>query len=273
MVNKNIFSKENRQFLFAIAIGTLVGLVIIAICIHLNLTILGINIHIFIAPVIAGFVETFISRKLTNKSSGAISAIILFIITNFLGWFFPTNPITWNIFTLGGLLLMLQAAIPLTINYILIAVLLGITYIFGIIGGYIAVLLNKNNTETPLSIGDINNTKSPDILVLNNPPEIPIIEYHDLVYAEQVIRFDNKPSELVKYASTNLNEKRKLQHQDYIKAKNYIINEIKKEALSINANAIIDIEIEYTNYNQQFPPDMLIAAYGTAVTIDEKYLN
>ncbi|WP_069592759.1 heavy metal-binding domain-containing protein [Methanosphaera sp. WGK6] len=273
MINKNMLSKENGQFLFAITTGTLVGLITIVICIHLNLTIIGINIHIFIAPIIAGFIETFISRKLTNKSSGAISAIILFIITNFIGWFFPAQPITWNIFTLGGLLFMLQAAIPLTINYILIAILLGITYLFGIIGGYIAVLLNKNNAPQLLCISEIDSVNSSDILVLNNSPEIPIKEYHNLVYAEQVIRFDNKPSELVKYAGSKLNEKRRLQHNDYIKAKNYIINEIKKEALSINANAIIDIEIEYTNFNQQLPPDMLIAAYGTAVTIDKKYLN
>ncbi|WP_363315934.1 heavy metal-binding domain-containing protein [uncultured Methanosphaera sp.] len=45
-----------------------------------------------------------------------------------------------------------------------------------------------------------------------------------------------------------------------------------KKAQKNNANAIIDIEIEYTNYNTRIPPDMLISAYGTAVIIDDKYL-
>jgi uncharacterized protein YbjQ (UPF0145 family) len=47
---------------------------------------------------------------------------------------------------------------------------------------------------------------------------------------------------------------------------------LKKNAEEIGANAIIDIEIEYTNYNQQFPPDVLVAIYGTAVTLEDKYL-
>jgi uncharacterized protein YbjQ (UPF0145 family) len=71
---------------------------------------------------------------------------------------------------------------------------------------------------------------------------------------------------------SDVSKRNMLRQNDYTIAKEYILNDLKKNAEEIGANAIIDIEIEYTSYNQQFPPDVLVAIYGTAVTLDDKYL-
>ena len=89
----------------------------------------------------------------------------------------------------------------------------------------------------------------------------------------EIFEFEEKThNERLEYLGSNLSKKKSIQHRDYLIARDYILLILEKEAVKLNANAIIDIEIEYTNYNQQLPPDMLMAAYGTAVTIDEKYL-
>lgn len=271
MVHK-IFSKKNQGFAIAIIIGTIVGIISMKLCIYLNLAIFGFNIYLIISPMIAGFVETYISKKLTHETSGAISAIILFIITNAFGWILSSDPIEWNLFTLGGLVLMFQAAFPLTINYIILAIGFAVVYLFGRMGVIFETILIKHDKTVPVS--ELSEKRLNDLLILTNEPDIPILEYHGLVFAENVIEFEQKnASERVEYLGSHQDKKSVLKHKDYVMAKKYILNQLELNAKKLGANAIIDIEIEYTNYNQQIPPDMLIAAYGTAVTIENKYMN
>lgn len=271
MVNE-LRSKKNWGFFIAIVLGTFVGLISMELCIYFNLAIFGFNVYLIISPMIAGFVETYISKKLTRQTSGAISAIILFLVTNALGWIFPATPIKWNIFTLGGLALMFQAAFPLTINYILIGLGFLFVFIFGKLGAIFETILVKHEKTVPVS--ELPAKRLGDLLVLTNAPDIPILKYHGLVFAENVIEFEQKnTSERVEYLGSHLDKKHMLKHQDYVMAKKFILNQLELNAKQLGANAIIDIEIEYTNYNQQLPPDMLIAAYGTAVTIDNIYIN
>ena len=272
MFENFLMDKTKRDTVFSIFMGTLVGLISVYICVYFHLTIIGINICVFISPLISGFVETFFSRRLSNRTTGAISAIILFIITNIIGWFFPVNPIKFNIFTFGGFLVMLQAAFPLTINYLIIGLFFSITYIFGLLGGKVASLFTHNETIALTTTEIQPSDDEEDILILTNKPNIHIKEYHGLIFVEEVIEFDQKEhKEIIEYMGSNLEKKILLKQHDYAIAQDYILNSLKQEAKSLKANAIIDIEIEYTNYNQQIPPDVLIAAYGTAVTIDEKY--
>ncbi|RAP44313.1 MAG: hypothetical protein BZ134_03790 [Methanosphaera sp. SHI1033] len=264
-------TRKDKYTLFSIIMGTLAGLISLYLCLLFNITIFGVNIHVFISPVIAGFVETYVSKRLTKESSGAISAVVLFVITNIIGWLFPAQPITWNIFTIGGLLLMLQAAIPLTINYIILGILLALSYILGLIGGYIADHFNQTYNKI-IELPNTTDISYLNILVLNSAPDIPIKEYKGLIVVELVIPFRRKPRHIVEYFRTPLEDKKTIKHEYYLKAKEQIIQELQKKAQKNNANAIIDIEIEYTNYNTRIPPDMLISAYGTAVIIDDKYL-
>ena len=270
----SVYDKINNKklsFLIAIILGTIAGLISVQICIKLNLAIFGFNIYIIISPIIAGFVETFVSKNFTGETSGAISAIILFIITHALGWVFTSNAITWNLFTIAGFILMLQAAFPLTINYMVLALLLLFIYLLGRVGSSLETIFVKRSKITP--IADVQEYVSSDVLVLTNEPEIPIKEYHGLIFSEKVIEFeDKKPEEVVEFIGSDVSKKNMLKQQDYAIAKEYMLNDLKKNAEEIGANAIIDIEIEYTNYNQQFPPDVLIAIYGTAVTLDNAYL-
>ena len=175
----------------SILAGLIVGIVITALCIHYKLFIFGVNIDVFIAPLVAGFVETFVSNLTRKKSSGAISAIILFFITNGIGWLFPTTPLKLNIFTIGGFLIMLQAAFPLMMNYIIIAVLFLLTYVFGLVGSFISFKLNKNEVS-PLTVSEIEDTEKLGIYIFNSKPNVPIKEYHGLIFAEDIVDFDEK---------------------------------------------------------------------------------
>lgn len=269
---QKIFNNKNVAFLFAIIMGTLVGLASVQLCIFFDLSIYGFNIFIIVSPIIAGFVETFISKILTKQTSGAISSIILFIVTNMIGWLFPANPITWNIFTLSGFVLMLQAAFPLTINYLLITIVFLFVYLLGRLGSALETIFIKHRKTTPIK--DMEEFESLDILILTNQPDIHIMEYKGLIFSEKVIEFEEKKAdEIIEYMGSDLDKRNTLRHYDYTIAKEYMLNDLKKVALKRGANAIIDIEIEYTNFNQHFPPDVLISIYGTAVKLEEKYIN
>ena len=152
-----------------------------------------------------------------------------------------------------------------------LALLLLFIYLLGRVGSSLETIFVKRSKITP--IADVQEYVSSDVLVLTNEPEIPIKEYHGLIFSEKVIEFeDKKPEEVVEFIGSDVSKKNMLKQQDYAIAKEYMLNDLKKNAEEIGANAIIDIEIEYTNYNQQFPPDVLIAIYGTAVTLDNAYL-
>ncbi len=264
---------KNDKFLLIISIlsGLIVGLLVTFLCIKYKLTVMGVNINIFIAPVIAGFVETLVSGYTREKSSNAVSAIIIFLLTNGIGWLFPAKPLTFNIFTVGGFFLMLQAAFPLFINYVLIGLFLLITYAIGSIGGVIGSRIHKKQFSSSF---DEYEFEELNVEIFNSKPDIPIKEYHGLVFAEDVLEFEDKNrADKLQYMSSSLKNRESIKLTDYSRAREYILHNLKKEALKMNANAVIDIELDYTNYNQQMPPDIIIAAYGTAVTIDEKYLN
>ncbi|MBE6486736.1 MAG: YbjQ family protein [Methanosphaera stadtmanae] len=267
--------KVNKdRILLAISImsGLLIGMLITWFCIKHKLLIYGVNINIFIAPIVAGFVETIVSNYTRNNSSGAISAIILFFVTNGIGWLFPSNPLTFNIFTVGGFLLMLQAAFPLIINYLLIGLYFLITYLFGLLGSFIVFKIFKNE-ESHVHVTDLEDVDDFKVMMFNSKPNYPINEYHGLVFSEDVIDFDEKNHlERLEYIGATIENKSLLKHQDYAIARRYILHNLEKEALKLNANAIVELQFEYTNYNQQIPPDVVVAAYGTAVTIDEKFL-
>ena len=99
MFREKLSDYYDRDVIFSIIMGIIVGLLVVYICIIFNLAIWGFNIYLIFAPLIAGFVETYLSQKLTNTTSGAISSIVLFIVTNLIGWLFPAQAITWNVFT------------------------------------------------------------------------------------------------------------------------------------------------------------------------------
>lgn len=101
------------------------GLASAAVSVKLELIIFGFNIMYIVSPLLAGFMESYVAGRKYGASTGALSAILVFFAVNIYGWLFPAEPIQWNVFTVGGLLMAFQAAFPTTVNFILAA---AITY-------------------------------------------------------------------------------------------------------------------------------------------------
>ena len=125
--------KEKRWGYIAVISGVLVGFTSAYFCILWHLVIFGFNIMYIISPLIAGIVETLIARQKYGKSTGAISALLTFIMINIYGWFLPASvidptkePATLSLITIIAIVLTLQAAFPTLINYILMVTLVGL---------------------------------------------------------------------------------------------------------------------------------------------------
>ncbi|MDO5851295.1 MAG: heavy metal-binding domain-containing protein [Methanobacteriaceae archaeon] len=265
--NIKLYIKDNSDAINSILIGTAVGILSLYICMRFNLEIFGFNLFIIISPLIAGFTETFVALRLCKRSTGAISAIILFILTNIIGWFFPETPIQWNLLTFGGLGLMIQAAFPIAINYLIYGIILGLTYILGLFGKCLGDNIFKiTNNEI------IYEKKHPyqdfQILMFTNCPDIPIKEYKSFVVDEIILNFDDKNSkEKLDYLGSKFNERKTVQELDYMIIESYVLESIEEKAINCGANAIIDIQLEYIPLNDRLNPDVMVAASGTAVVL------
>ena len=121
---------EKRWAIIAIFMGILVGFISAFLCIYYHLIIFGFNIMYIISPLMAGFVETIIARRKYGKSTGAISAILTFILINLWGWFFlgivTNDPVAFNLITIIAIVLTIQAAFPILMNYVLFVIGLSI---------------------------------------------------------------------------------------------------------------------------------------------------
>ena len=124
--------KKVRQAILCITIGTVVGLVVYQIFLYLKLAVFGWNLGLAVAPVVAGYVETYLANKLVGEGVGAISAFILFAYTTFYSFILKNTTLGINLITIGSLAVILQAAFPTAVNYILFTVGLGsVLYIIG----------------------------------------------------------------------------------------------------------------------------------------------
>ena len=111
----------------AIFSGILVVFLSAYLCIIWHLVIFGFNIMYIISPLMAGVVETVIARRKYGKSTGAISALFTFLLINIYGWFLPgtfidptKEPASLSFITIIAIILTLQAAFPILMNYILL---------------------------------------------------------------------------------------------------------------------------------------------------------
>jgi len=128
VVNNSLI--EKRWAIIAIFMGIIVGFFSAFLCVSYNLVIFGFNIMYIISPLMAGFVETIIARRKYGKSTGAISAILTFILINLWGWFFlgivTNDPVAFNLITIIAIVLTIQAAFPILMNYVLFVIGLSI---------------------------------------------------------------------------------------------------------------------------------------------------
>lgn len=124
--NKEIDLKRMGKTLLCIAVGTAVGLIVYGIFLYFKIAIFGWNLGLIFAPVAAGYAETILANRILGQNIGAISAFVLFIYTTFYSFILKNPTLGLNIITAGSILVILQAAFPTLINYILLVVIGGI---------------------------------------------------------------------------------------------------------------------------------------------------
>lgn len=127
---KEIDKKRMGQTLLCIGVGTAAGLIVYEIFLFFKIAIFGWNLGLIFAPVIAGYVETVLANRILGHNIGAISAFILFVDTTFYSFILKNPTLGWNFITAGSILVILQAAFPTLVNYILLVVIGGILSAF-----------------------------------------------------------------------------------------------------------------------------------------------
>lgn len=136
---------------FCIAAGTGIGLLVYGFFLHFNIAILGWNLGLIFAPLVAGYVETILADRIIGNNLGAISAFLLFIDTTFYSFILKNPTLGMNLITAGSIVVILQAAFPTFINYILLIVLGAIasnfSWVFKKITGSIERFLRKNTKK------------------------------------------------------------------------------------------------------------------------------
>lgn len=122
-----------REALFCIGLGTAVGLAVYGIFLYFHIAVFGWNLGLAVAPVAAGYTETVVANRIIGQDIGAISAFILFIYTTYYSFILKNPTLGVNAITFISIAVILQAAFPTLVNYIIIVFGLGIvSYFLGI---------------------------------------------------------------------------------------------------------------------------------------------
>ncbi|WP_405324932.1 hypothetical protein [Methanobrevibacter sp.] len=129
-ISKRLKDEEERKVflkeLGCIDIGIIVGIVTYVICLYTHFDIYGWNFGLVLSPLFAGYAESLAAKRYLEESTGAISAFILFLITVIYGFIIANPTLGFNVITAGSIVIILQAAFPIAVNYFLIATILAI---------------------------------------------------------------------------------------------------------------------------------------------------
>lgn len=129
-MNKKIDKIQIGKAILCIGVGTAAGLLVYGIFLFFHIDIYGWNLGLIFAPLAAGYVETILANRFIGENIGAISAFILFIDTTFYSFILKNPTLGWNWITAGSIIVILQAAFPTLINYILLVVIGGVLSTF-----------------------------------------------------------------------------------------------------------------------------------------------
>jgi uncharacterized protein YbjQ (UPF0145 family) len=272
--------KEKRWGYIAVISGFLVGFASAYFCILWHLVIFGFNIMYIISPLIAGVVETIIARQKYGRSTGAISALLTFILINIYGWFLPASfidptkePASLSLITIIAIVLTLQAAFPTLINYILMVTMVG--FIKKIIGFllYVPRKLMGRAIEPGESMEIETATPGVDEQFLDELP-IPLLsippadttevkKYIGMVNGEAVATEREAKGTVDKL--TSIIEPIQLGDYDMAKARETAISRMLDEAKELGADSVIEVLLEYVSMGGLQGSSLIITATGTAV--------
>lgn len=261
-----------RWAIIAVLLGILVGFFSAILCIIWHLVIFGFNIMYIVSPLLAGLVETFVARKKYGRSTGAISALLTFILINLYGWFLPgyfldptKEPATLSFITIIAIVLTLQAAFPILINYILLVVVVGIFV-------KLVSLPSKIMGKTEEMTGNRELVKS-DFISVDNLA-VPMVSQSDtdgrnikshigLVTGEAVAQeklVEGRFSKLTKLI-------RPVELDDiYLSdARELAVSRMMDEAKSLGANGVSDVSIDFVSMGGFQGSATIVTATGTAI--------
>ena len=280
VVSATKYLKEKRWGYAAVITGFLVGFLSAYLCIIWHLVIFGFNIMYIISPLLAGVVETVIAREKYGKSTGAISALLTFLLINIYGWFLPGSfidptkePASLSFITIIAIGLTLQAAFPTLINYILLVTSVGVikkiiaflVYLPKKIIGRGTVLESDRKIEIAGPKADemfLDKLQIPLISIpAMNGDEIE--EYMGVVSGESVATEKEADGTLDKL--TNIIEPTQLDDYDLGDARQTALSKMLEEAKSLGANSVIEVMIEYVSMGGIQGSSLIITATGTAV--------
>lgn len=248
-----------REALLCIAFGTAVGLGVYGFFLYFHIAIFGWNLGLIFAPLAAGYAETYLANRIIGEDIGAISAYILFIDTTFYSFILKNPTLGVNIITFGSIAVILQAAFPTLINYILLVGGLGIvSYFLGIFTrittylkntfkkAYYKIFRNQEYEVEVITVTAFDEKESNEKL---NSQNFYFITSTDVT--------TKKITNLGQFHATSILEKDKhLVHIDNEKSELLTLNNLKKgkddcllkltETIkSAGGNGIIDLEINY----------------------------
>lgn len=272
--------KEYIIATFSIAIGALVGLISLFLFYEYEIAIFGFNIGLILSPIIAGYVETELAKLISGKTTGAVSAFLLFAVTVVYGFIYKNTGLGLNLMTIGVSAVILQAAFPILVNYFLIVVILGvISYIFGFFKNtlkYIHFYLRKAiykilNKEYIDETGKMDYDEDMDRVNINDLgilflststiPDREIKEFKGIYEGRILIKnqkslIDHKHQSKADILIKNL---RKARQQALIN----LANQSKREG----CDAILDLTIEFDTLGGLTEDNIHIVARGTGVKL------
>jgi uncharacterized protein YbjQ (UPF0145 family) len=277
---KNLTEKR-RWGVLAVIIGFVFGFLSAYLCIIWHLVIFGFNIMYIVSPLLAGFVETIIARKKYGKSTGAISALLTFLLINIYGWFLPgylvdptKEPATLSLITIIAIVLTLQAAFPTLINYILSVVALGsiIRFIESLV-----TLPMKLRRNIPLPEGETEILTPPADEIFLEELKIPIVSVPDLngdkinrylglVVGEAISEEKETNGRLSKI--NRIIEPIPLEDMNLGDARKSALSKMLENAESMGANAVVEVLFDYVSMGGLQGSVILVTATGTAVVVE-----
>jgi uncharacterized protein YbjQ (UPF0145 family) len=266
---------EKRWGIIAIVLGILVGFFSALICIRLHLVIFGFNIMYILSPLAAGFVETVIANRKYGKGTGAISALITFILINFYGWvlygYITNNPTTFNLITLIAIVLTIQAAFPILMNYVLFVI--GLSIIRRVIE-FMVFLPSRIRRKPPetrvkeeISGPSADETFLDELAIpMVSVPYVPtgkIKRNIGLVTGEAIA--EEKETDGLIMKLTNIIKPAELEDIYLGEAKKKAISRMFEDAKLKGANTVIDVLIDYVSVGGFQGNAFIVTASGTAV--------
>jgi uncharacterized protein YbjQ (UPF0145 family) len=270
---KNNYFFEKRWALAAITIGFLVGFFSAYLCIIWHLVIFGFNIMYIVSPLLAGLVETIIARRKYGKSTGAISALLTFILINIYGWFLPgtfvdptKEPASLSLITLIAIGLTIQAAFPILVNYILFVVIVGIFVRLISLPSRIAGRAKKKEDQELVRGEEIIFEGLTEPLV--STPDLEgenISDYVGMVTGEAIA--EEKESQGVLNKILKMVQPLELEDLNLIDAREQAVARMLENAESLGATTVVEILIDYVSVGGLQGSATIVTATGTAVIL------